>query len=214
MTDAGALMDRIYATQRHIYDATRKFYLLGRDDMITNLKPPPGGRVLEIGCGTARNLIAVARRYPDAICFGLDISSAMLATARRSIDRAGLASRIHLAEADATSFDPQTLFGVPHFDSIFISYALSMIPPWRDVLRHASSVVAPNGSLHVVDFGDQARLPKTFKRFLLAWLSHFHVTPRVTLPQEIEALAREQGLRASSRTRFRGYAICAAMMRR
>lgn len=34
---AGDLMDRIYATQRHIYDATRKFYLLGRDELIEDL---------------------------------------------------------------------------------------------------------------------------------------------------------------------------------
>ena len=31
MSDAAALMDRMYRHQRHIYDLTRKFYLLGRD---------------------------------------------------------------------------------------------------------------------------------------------------------------------------------------
>ena len=30
--NAAGLMDRMYRFQRHIYDATRKFYLLGRDD--------------------------------------------------------------------------------------------------------------------------------------------------------------------------------------
>ena len=58
------LMDGIYRHQRHIYDATRKFYLLGRDEMIEGLAVPSGGSVLEIGCGTGRNLIAAARRYP------------------------------------------------------------------------------------------------------------------------------------------------------
>lgn len=214
MSNAGPLMDRIYTTQRHIYDATRKFYLLGRDGLIADLMPPPGARVLEIGCGTARNLIAVARRYPDCTCFGLDVSQAMLTTARHSVVRAGLTARIQLAEADATTFDPQAPFGVPHFDRVLISYALSMIPPWRDVLRHAHEVIAPGGSLHIVDFGDQARLPKAFKRLLVAWLSRFHVTPRITLPQEIDALAREKGLRASTSAYFRGYAVRAEIMRR
>ena len=213
MTQAGPLMDRIYASQRHIYDATRKFYLLGRDGLIADLKPRPGDRVLEVGCGTARNLIKVAERYPDAVCFGLDVSQAMLTTARRSVDRAGLAGRIHLAEADATTFDPQALFGVARFDRVLISYALSMIPPWRDVLRHAGTVVAPGGSLHVVDFGDQARLPAAFKRLLDGWLARFHVTPRLTLPHEIERLAREQGLEASTRAQFRGYAVRAELVR-
>jgi len=50
-------MDRMYRHQRHIYDASRKFYLLGRDALITGLAPPKGGTILEIGCGTGRNLI-------------------------------------------------------------------------------------------------------------------------------------------------------------
>ena len=58
---AAALMDRIYHRQRRYYDFTRKYYLLGRDRLIEGLAPPPGGRVLEIGCGTARNLVAAAR---------------------------------------------------------------------------------------------------------------------------------------------------------
>ena len=40
-----------------------------------------------------------------------------------------------------------------------ISYALSMIPPWREALAHALDVVAPGGALHIVDFGDCAGLP-------------------------------------------------------
>ena len=55
--DAASLMDRMYRRQRHIYDLTRKFYLLGRDQMIDRLGPPADARVLEIGCGTGRNLI-------------------------------------------------------------------------------------------------------------------------------------------------------------
>ena len=42
----GPLMDRIYRRQRHIYDVTRKYYLLGRDGLIRSLKPPPAGTIL------------------------------------------------------------------------------------------------------------------------------------------------------------------------
>ena len=81
---ASTLMDGIYRRQRHIYDLSRKYYLLGRDRLIEQLSPPPGGRVLEIGCGTARNLVAAAAAYPQAEFYGIDISAAMLATARHS----------------------------------------------------------------------------------------------------------------------------------
>ncbi len=87
-------MDAIYRYQRYVYDATRKFYLLGRDRVIDELAPPPGGRVLEIACGTGRNLIAAARRYPGARFYGFDISTAMLDTARRQ-DPQGRPRRAH-----------------------------------------------------------------------------------------------------------------------
>ena len=61
---AGHLMDRIYWRQRHIYDLTRKYYLLGRDDLIDAVAARANGPVLEIGCGTGRNLIRLARLRP------------------------------------------------------------------------------------------------------------------------------------------------------
>ena len=64
--DAAAHMDGIYRYQRYIYNASRKYFLLGRDHLIERLRPPDGGTVLEIGCGTGRNLILAARRYPNA----------------------------------------------------------------------------------------------------------------------------------------------------
>ncbi|MFX8410451.1 hypothetical protein ABTL60_19470, partial [Acinetobacter baumannii] len=67
-------MDGIYRYQRYIYDLTRKFYLLGRDQMIGGLQPPTGARVLEVGCGTGRNLLLAARRYPLVRFYGFDIS--------------------------------------------------------------------------------------------------------------------------------------------
>src|ERR1700756_5784809 len=98
---AAASMDRMYRHQRFIYDLTRKPYLLGRDTMIAQLSPPAGGTVLEIGCGTGRNLIHVARTYPSARLYGFDISAEMLATAGKSIAAAGLSGQVDIATADA-----------------------------------------------------------------------------------------------------------------
>jgi SAM-dependent methyltransferase len=130
-SDTGDLMDAIYRWQRPIYDATRKYYLLGRDRLVRELDPPAGGTVLELGCGTARNLILAARRHPQARFLGIDISSQMLGEAERSVARAGLADRIQLARADASDFDLQALFGQPAVERVFLSYALSMrrLPP-------------------------------------------------------------------------------------
>lgn len=211
--DAAGLMDRMYRFQRHIYDATRKFYLLGRDGLIAGLKPPPGGAVLEIGCGTGRNLIKIARRYPQARCYGLDVSEEMLRTARQQVAKAGLSERITLAQADATSFDPQVLFGRAGFERVVISYALSMIPPWREALAQGLKVVAPGGALHIVDFGDQAHLPGPFRVVLNHWLALFHVTPRPDLDAVVTELSAEAGLIGGTTRLFGGYSVQAVATR-
>lgn len=189
-TDSHAsLMDGVYRWQRHIYDATRKYYLLGRDRLIDELSPPPGGTVLEVGCGTGRNLIAAARRWPDARFYGFDISTVMLETARANVARAGLADRITLAQGDATGFDPAAMFGVARFDRVFFSYALSMIPDWRAALRAGFAATAAGGRLHLVDFGQQERLPGAVRAVLWRWLALFHVTARSTLHDDVRAAA-------------------------
>lgn len=208
---AAGLMDAMYRHQRHIYDASRKFYLLGRDGMIAALDPPADGTILEIGCGTGRNLIRIARAYPQTQCHGLDVSAAMLATAHRSVSRAGLSGRIALAQADATDFDPRALFGRTGFDRIVISYALSMIPPWRGVVEEALRRLSPGGTLHIVDFGDQAGLPAPFRAALNRWLALFHVTPRAELATVVAELAGARALESRTRGLFRGYATHAVV---
>lgn len=199
-------MDMVYSAQRHIYDLTRKYYLLGRDRLIGDLAPPPDGTVLEIGCGTARNLIAAARRWPDARFHGLDISEAMLATARAKVARAGLTGRITLAQGDAADFNPAALFGVTGYDRVFLSYTLSMIPDWVGAVERAAAALAPGGTLHLVDFGQQERLPRWWRGLLFAWLDRFHVTPRGDLSDALGQTARQHGFDMRFEPLLRGYA--------
>src|SRR5215813_2522280 len=79
------LMDRVYRHQRYFYDLTRKYYLLGRDRLVRDLDARPGESVVEIGCGTARNLIRIAGAYPNVRLYGLDASMEMLRTASDSV---------------------------------------------------------------------------------------------------------------------------------
>lgn len=206
-------MDGIYRYQRYIYDATRKYYLLGRDRLLDELQPPPNGTILEIGCGTGRNLILAARRYPNARLYGFDISSEMLKTARASIARAGLAHRIAVAEGDATAFDCKAMFGVETFDRVFVSYALSMIPPWRQALAPSLAAVAPGGRLHVVDFGQMMGWPGWFKAGMFAWLAKFTVHPRPDLEEALAIAAQHARATVKFHRLYRGYADYAVVTR-
>lgn len=209
-----ASMDRIYRYQRHIYDLTRRWFLLGRTTLVEGLQPTDGGSVLEIGCGTAWNLIRIAGRYPAMRLHGLDISTVMLATARRRIAAKGLSGRIRLAAADATRFDAGALFGETGFNRVVISYALSMIPDWETVLDQAINCLGRNGQLHIVDFGRQAGLPRLARAGLNAWLAKFGVTPRATLEQALRERERRHDMRLFITEVRAGYAVYAVLERR
>lgn len=202
-------MDAMYRVQRHFYDLTRKHYLLGRDTLIRDLAVPDGGTVMEIGCGTARNLVRIARAYPQARCFGVDISAAMLKTARATIERNGLGARIRLAQGDATALNTDILFENRHFDRVVISYALSMIPDWESVLLQSMLLLKPDGAVHIADFGDQAGLPRWFRAALRSWLKKFSVVPRLDLGDRASDIAQPLGCQVTSRALYRGYAILA-----
>lgn len=204
-----ALMDATYRRQRLIYDATRKYFLLGRDHLISNLAPPENARVLEIACGTGRNLDVISRRYPGARLYGLDISTEMLQSARAKLGYCAI-----LAEADACAFDANTLFETGRFERIVLSYSLSMIPDWTRAIRMAAAHLAPGGALHIVDFGPQDRLPAWFRTSLRRWLAEFHVTPRLDLPETLAQIAREKDLALTHRTLYRDYAQYAVLSRR
>ena len=209
----GEAMDRMYRFQRHIYDASRRYYLLGRDRLLDQLAPPPGGSILEIGCGTGRNLIGTSRRYPDAKLFGIDISQEMLKTALSTMRRMKIDQRVRVACADATSFDPLPSLGQRRFDRIYFSYTLSMVPEWQAALRHAFRLLSADGELHIVDFGQCEALPRGFRNGLFRWLDLFHVSPQADLRNELARIAKASGASIQFEAPYRGYTWLATIKR-
>lgn len=171
-------MDRMYRRQRHIYDFTRKYYLLGRDRLLREMELRPGDRVIEIGCGTARNLVRLARLRPGLHLYGLDASAEMLVTAHEQVRRHGFTGRIVLHQGLAECMAP-AMFGLAGpFDAAFFSYSLSMIPTWREAIDAALAQLKPGGILYLVDFWDQGGWPRWFRALLGKWLALFHVEHR------------------------------------
>ena len=199
------LMDRVYRSQSGIYDLTRKYYLLGRDQLIEELNPPPRGRVLEIGCGTARNLVRAAKVWPDAEFYGFDISSEMLKVARKNLAQSGQKDRITLFHGDAENPALAMPREARTFDRIFLSFCLSMIPDWQGAIRQAVALLAPGGELHIVDFGQSEQLPPPVRALLQQWLALFHVAPRQHLRAFLIELDREIGTSSAFVRQYRGY---------
>lgn len=184
-------MARMYRPQKYIYDLTRLYYLLGRDRLIAELNLRPGQSVLDIGCGTGRNLALIGARWPDAWLYGLDAAEPMLAVARARLRRDGV--RATLAHGVAEALDPALTFGSRGFDHVTISYCLSMVDDPVAAIRAVAAALRPGGTLHLVDFGDMARLPRWFAALMHAWLARFHVRHRPEIEATLRALADERG---------------------
>jgi S-adenosylmethionine-diacylgycerolhomoserine-N-methlytransferase len=184
-------MDRMYRYTRHVYDATRRYYLLGRDRLLRLMQIRDGDRVVEMGCGTARNLIKLKRLHPAARLYGLDASQSMLDTAALALQRHGCADTV-LRHCLAEQLDARQTFGLDEpFDVIFFSYSLSMMPTWPAALDAALANLRPSGRIYIVDFWDQAGLPRPFAYVLKRWLALFHVHHRPELLAHLQELERQ-----------------------
>lgn len=183
-------MDRMYRFQRHFYDLSRKYYLLGRDRLISDMRISEGDHILEVGCGTGRNLEILSRKYPDTRFYGLDASSEMLRNAERRKESKALRN-MHVVRALAEEYSHSDTFGLEDpFDAIFFSYSISMIPDWESAVENSLRNLRNGCPLYIVDFFDQRSMPAWFRKALVAWLKKFHVQYRPDLLPHLKQLEK------------------------
>ena len=182
-------MDRRYRYQRHVFDLSRKLILFGRERAIAALRLGDARSVLEIGCGTGRNLKLMAEAHPALRLTGTDISEEMLKSARAKLVRAQLDDRVSLRQGDAAT---------PPIDGksqrILMSYSLSMVPDWRRALAVAIETLEPGGILAIVDFGNFGGLPDRLAEVCIDILSRQDAPPCLELPQELRRHASSRAL--------------------
>jgi ubiquinone/menaquinone biosynthesis C-methylase UbiE len=115
------------------------------DDFLERL--PPLGRVLDVGTGTALIPIELCRREPGASVHAIDLASSMLASARRNLERAGLARRVHLEKGDAKC----TRWSDGAFDAVISNSLVHHVADVARALREMHRLVRPGGVLFVRD---------------------------------------------------------------
>jgi ubiquinone/menaquinone biosynthesis C-methylase UbiE len=108
----------------------------------------PGQSVLEIGCGTGRNLgVLRAGVGSDGEVLGVDATPGMLAEARKLIERRGW-KNVSLVQADAA-----TLTLDRQVDAVYFSLSYSVMPDREAALDRAWQALAPGGRLAIMDAG-------------------------------------------------------------
>jgi ubiquinone/menaquinone biosynthesis C-methylase UbiE len=100
------------------------------------------GRVLELACGTARNLPF----YPDDVeVSGVELSPEMLALGRERARELGHPADLRLGDAQALEFEDAT------FDTVTCTLGFCTIPDTTSAAREAYRVLKPGGQLLMLE---------------------------------------------------------------
>jgi len=125
---------------------------------ISQLKPQPGEKILEIGCGTGHGLISLAHSVEQlGRVFGLDISEGMLSRSTALIRKSDFRDSIHLHLGDGCRLPYSSNF----FTAVFISFTLELfdtsdIPL---VIAECRRVLKQEGRIVIVCLNKQESIP-------------------------------------------------------
>ena len=197
---------------RRRYNRLAKFFVLFewlfllprgiRRRAVARLGLKPGARVLEVGCGTGRNLAHLVRAVgARGRVYGVDLSEGMLREAADLSAKAGW-QNVTLIRADATEYTlPEPV------DGVIFSLSYAVIPRHREALERAWEQLRPGGYVVIMD----AKLPSGFLGKLLhpfvVWASRATVlgNPDVRPWDELRDLTDDAGC---EEVQFETYYIC------
>ena len=154
MSRASTKYDRL----AHRYDARWPSYISKSvQRTLAHVKPRPGERLLDVGCGTGELLAAIARQDSGATLIGVDPSPAMLAVAREKLPAASfLEGTAESIPVESSSVDWLVTTSAFHY----VADPLSARREFRRVLRPGGTLVLTDWSADFVTMRLRARWSK------------------------------------------------------
>jgi arsenite methyltransferase len=125
----------------------------------------PGEHVLDIGCGAGMDtLIAAQMVGAGGTVTGIDMTSAMVAKARRSVSETGLAN-VTIVEGSAEELP----FESESFDVVISNGVIDLIPDKEAVFSELARVLRPGGRIQLADVTIQRPVSEEGKRNIDLW---------------------------------------------
>ncbi len=134
------------------YDLMNRLLSCGLDrrwrrKAVETLAPRPGGRYLDVGCGTGDLAVEILRQCPGASVVGIDPAEGMLAIAEAKIARAGLTGGAGFQTGDAEALD----FADGEFAGVISAFCLRNIAHRTRALMEMRRVIAPGGQAVILE---------------------------------------------------------------
>lgn len=153
-----------YRLQAPVYDFTRRFFMVRRQEAIAKLGVRPGETVIDFACGTGLNFPLLLKSKPSSL-IGIDYSSDMLRQAKRKN------LPVSLVRADLT----QPVFrGLA--EKAICTYGLSIMDEWEEILLKIKFCLQPSGRLVILDFAPLHGVLRPLNPIFRLWLKAFGVS--------------------------------------
>jgi ubiquinone/menaquinone biosynthesis C-methylase UbiE len=134
-----------------LYDPISEAFGITRahDRLVAHATIEPGHRVLDVGCGTGGLTLRVKQAHHDSVVVGLDPDQPSLDRARAKALSRGLDVQLDVGSAGSLPYADGA------FDRVVSAFAVHHLPDAErsGALTEMLRVLAPHGSLCVVDFG-------------------------------------------------------------
>ena len=150
--DRAEAASRYFTTHAEVWDQIRSLHVAESEverAIDRALGSPPLGRLVDVGTGTGRMIELFGPRASGAI--GIDRSSEMLRLARVKLEAAGIVSSLRQGDMYALPLADETA------DSVIIHQVLHYAHSPATAIAEAARVLAPRGTLLIVDFAAHDR---------------------------------------------------------
>ncbi len=125
------------------YDSLRSYIFSSRKKYVCKFLAPTMGRILDIGCGPGVFTEELLDKAGEV--YGIDISEAMVETAKRRIEGQGIENRVHFSKGDIEALDLQDGF----FDAVICIGVLEYLRDDNLALKELFRVLKKGGELVV-----------------------------------------------------------------